>query len=82
MFNNKQKELREEQAEVRAKMATYEQEENYYTTASTVLNLAQLAIYFWLFNFYLNFQRFLSPLGWGCRVYKPFGQFGVRSHGL
>jgi len=46
MFNNKQKELREEQAEVRAKMATYKQEENYYTTASTVLNLAQLAIYF------------------------------------
>ncbi|MDD4989693.1 MAG: hypothetical protein PHW31_04270 [Candidatus Pacebacteria bacterium] len=46
MFNKKLKEYREKQAEVRAEMARYEQaDENYYTTASTMLNLAQRVLF-------------------------------------
>lgn len=45
MFNNKLKELKEKQAETRTEMAIYEQaDENYYITASNVLNLAQRAL--------------------------------------
>ena len=45
MFNNKIKELKENQMEITVKLQQYTQaDENYYITASTVLNLAQRAL--------------------------------------
>jgi len=45
MFNCKLKELKEKQIEITAKLQQYTQaDENYYTTANTVLNLAQRAL--------------------------------------
>ena len=45
MFNYKLKELKEKQAEITDKIQQYTQaDENYYITASTILNLAQRAL--------------------------------------
>jgi len=45
MFNYKLKELKERQAEITDKIQQYTQaDENYYITASTILNLAQRAL--------------------------------------
>ena len=45
MFNNKLKELKEKQAEIRMKMECYDQaDEKFYITANTVLNLAKKSL--------------------------------------
>jgi len=45
MFTSKLKELKEEQAEIRAKLAEYDNaDEKFYITANTVLNLAKHAL--------------------------------------
>ena len=44
MFNNKLKEYKEKQAEIREEMGRYDQaDEKFYLTANTVLNLAKRA---------------------------------------
>jgi len=45
MFNNKLKEYKEKQAEIRDEMARYDQaDEKFYITANTVLKMAQKAL--------------------------------------
>ena len=80
MFADKLKELKEEQAEIRLKLAEYDKaDEKFYLTANTVLNVAKRALEIFKSSEVPEKRQFLNFLLQNCELQGKKLEFSLRN---